>query len=445
MFENLPLSARLNFGLREERNSRPDTISRANGTAIVRVDTLNIEPSGTSSGDLAIQYRHGTIGVVTVAGHASDTRSQLAVARNGRFTFDQSRDRSIGADAGARYALAGWTLEGQFTDAAPVSLSPRTSVVSVNSVLKTVDYRERATSYNRNLQVNAGRSFGSRFVFKATGQVSLVSYRYAIEDTSYKAQTGGQSVDLSNPRDDYRQSYRLEGTYIRPNGFTNTLGLDVQRVLTLNLDAEHSAGNREDRVYRVDWRWTYRLLQGLTATQRNQIGATYTRNPYAPDKDRLSMTYLTITTLNANVTPRLSVDLTHSASYRPNGDYVLAPDGYSYFNISDSNRDYTLVGHIGYTPAPFLTLTLDPTYASNAREGTLNGQPSPDNTRRSLTFTGGVSVNLMVAGRGRLSGTLNRNSNLSRNVKYTAGVPKPEPRSSQDYWQGSLQFSWSLQ
>src|SRR5262249_25779486 len=158
-----------------------------------------------------------------------------------------------------------------------------------------------------------GRSLGSKFVFKATGQVSLSAFRYGVVDELYKAQTGGRPVDLSNPRDDYRQSYRLEGTYVLRNGFTNTLGLDVQRILSLNLEPEPGASNRQDRVYRVDWRWTYRLLPGLTATQRNLIGATYTENPYAPTKNRLSMTYLTITTLNALIGPRLQVDITHSS------------------------------------------------------------------------------------------------------------------------------------
>ena len=123
----------------------------------------------------------------------------------------------------------------------------------------------------------------------------------------------------------------------------------------------------------------------------------------------------------------------------PIGYFALICTGRSSTRRHDSTNSSVLI-----SPAPFLTLTLDPYYSSIGREGTFDGKPVPDNTRRTLNFSGGASVNMPVGQRGRLSGTLNRTSQLSRYVKYTAGIARPEPQAANDYWLGSLQFSWSL-
>jgi hypothetical protein len=101
----------------------------------------------------------------------------------------------------------------------------------------------------------------------------------------------------------------------------------VSRVTQLLLDALRSIGNKEDRVYTTDWVWTYRLFNGLTANQRNQILATYTYNIYVPQNNRLVLNYSTVTTLNATLTKHLTADLTHNTIYGPTGGYATAVDG----------------------------------------------------------------------------------------------------------------------
>ena len=59
------------------------------------------------------------------------------------------------------------------------------------------------------------------------------------------------------------------------------------------------------------------------------------------------------------------------------------------------------------------------------------------------TNQGGVNLNLTVGGRGRLTGNILRNYNSTRSITFATGAGGT-PRSELDYWNGSLQFSWSL-
>ncbi len=69
----------------------------------------------------------------------------------------------------------------------------------------------------------------------------------------------------------------------------------------------------------------------------------------------------------------------------------------------------------------------------------------PTRVNRQLNFSGGLSLNLRVGGRGHVTGDLQRTYRDERSVSYNSkGLPQSEVNTGSDYWNGTLQFSWAL-
>ncbi len=217
----------------------------------------------------------------------------------------------------------------------------------------------------------------------------------------------------------------------------------MARTLFINLTAASSSANTENRSYRAEWRWNCHLLPGLTATQRNNLLASYDYVTFQVDQNRLSLDYSTVTSLNAVLTPHLTVDVNHSARYQPRGTYNRSANGLEYFSPGDESRNYLLNTRIAYTPIPALSFSVSPDYQQYDRSTRTAAGTVPQNRQRTLNFSGGANLNLKVGDRGRLTGDIRRNYNSSRNTSYTAGALL-SPRSRTDFWNGSLLFSWSL-
>lgn len=450
LFATSPVSLLFNYQLNADHSERPDTTRVQLTSSSVLVDTLNREPSGTAEGDLSIQFKHGSAGTFTITGQGTRTKSLLSVSKSGRFIYQEQVSGGQSIDATARYQWTGWGLDATYSYGSPASdtwgVRPWVLTDASGSPVDTVqaDVLTRSGSWSRKISADLSRNLTSTLLLKASGQVSLTAHRDWATLVSYNGRTLSATRTPSGALDDYFQSYRLEGTYSSGAGASNTLALEVQRSLTLNLTADQSASNTETRIYLADWQWTYRLLPGLTATQHNQINATYTKTIYRPDRNQLGLTYLTITTLNATVTPHLTMDITHNASYRPSGDYQRAPNGLDYFNLSNRNQDYMLSGRIAYTPIQAISINLQPTFQSTNADVTTAGQSLPSSRRRGLNVSGGANVNLPVAGKGKLSGGVSRTQESSRQIQYISGIAQPAFGARTSYWSGSLQFSWQL-
>ena len=389
MQPHLPLGLRIGYDLRDELVERPDTVTTVSSEGVPTVvDTLNREPSNSAGVDVSLQYQLRQWASLTATSRINTTTNQIAVSRDNRFVYDRSvtQDKGYGIDAQAN--TRGWALDAHYSEGRPESETPRQTALQITTASAidsavTVNYRERSLSTARSISANLSKNLGTRLLLRGTGSVTLNEYRYVITDSSYAAETGDARVDPSDPRDDYRQLYRVEATYSGLRGLSTTIGLEVSRTLTVFLKANRSDANREDKVYRADWRWTYRLTRLLTVTQRNQINSAYTNIMFRPERNRLGMSYLSITTLTSQVSPRLGLDITHNASYRPNGDYLLATDGQNSFTISDASHDYTLSSRIAYTPVNAVTISLEPYYQSTDRQTVNGGIRTPDNRRRS--------------------------------------------------------------
>lgn len=413
LFNTAPASVNVNYTLRDVRVQVPaPPESLARGIPVTEIVT------GERGVDLAFRLRRDNDRFLNVTQRFSNREQASSV----NVTQQNMRDQ---ADFGltGRWAYARATLDASFSLAKIESRFPRRS--------ETGGYTEDL--FSRSISATLNWRLSPVILLKSTGSVSLSSSRFVV-------------VDLYSPpadRDSYRQSYRNEVLYNRSEQFSTAAGFEVGRVRSINLPAASTASNNEIRTYRADWRWSYRLSRGLTATQRNQLTADYTLFRIS-DNNRLLLDYSTYTTLNAVLTSRLQLDINHSARFQPSGNWVRLEDGIEYLRRADENETYTLDARMSYSPLPGVALNLRPQYVANDRNGTVQGVSVPQRRSRLLTFAGGASLDLAVGGSGQLSGDVSRNFRADQSTLYTAGVPRVSPVSEDDFWSGSLQFRWQL-
>ena len=99
----------------------------------------------------------------------------------------------------------------------------------------------------------------------------------------------------------------------------------VSKNKLINIPSASTGSNNNTRSYRAEWHWTCRLLEGLTATQRNTLSADYLEYPFSAENNRLTLDYAAVTTLNAIMNPRLSINVTHNSRRSPAGSSRRRP------------------------------------------------------------------------------------------------------------------------
>jgi hypothetical protein len=335
----------------------------------------------------------------------------------------QSNQHHASLAIDGRTRLFGGTLEGRFGHDFSNSATPQLS--------DSGGYGER--SENRSLEGTLSRQFGKKLTGRLNGRISLARFRYyAI----------GRYTTLPVPRDQAQQSYRLEAIYTASTDFNTGGALEVDRTELDNLPSSSVLSNNVARTYRVDWNWTFRLLSNLTATQRNTALASYSDYTFNGLNNRLSLDYTTNTTLNTVLSPRLTLDLLHVAEGVQGGNYLLQPDGLSYFLPADDTKNYTLGARLNWTPVTGVSLGIGPTYRSNRRFGTTNGVSVLQRDNGNLTITGSASLNLAVGSKGKLTGAFGRNYQDDLTTAY--GTNASSIKTQTDYWTSNLQFTWHL-
>jgi hypothetical protein len=167
---------------------------------------------------------------------------------------------------------------------------------------------------------------------------------------------------------------------------------------------------------------------------------------YLKNSNTLGVEYNTTTQLNAVFSDRFSVQVNHTARIRQSGSYrpLDATDPLDYFILADEDLNYGLNARVTYTFSPALSLDFRPDYLAAGRNTLLNGELGPDRKTRTLNLAGGANLNLDVAGRGRLTGTLSRRYRADRTTQFISGIEQIRPRSLTLGWDGSLQFTWTL-
>ena len=342
---------------------------------------------------------------------------------NNRTLLGTRRDKGVRANA--RWSVGSWALDADYSDLIGDSRFPRCN--------RAFGYTEVQDS--RQSSATLTRPFGTKLTAKLSANISLSQYR---------SQAISDSASPPTPRDNYRQSYRLEALYNHSERLNTTVATEVSLTRSINLPALSTSNNTDTRSYRAEWRWSYRMLRGLTASQTNTIQADYEFFPFATDRNDLALDFNAVTTLNAVLTPRLSLDLIHNTRQQPRGDWRVLADGTGALLPADENFNYTLRTRVTWSPSRALSFTLTPDYLASDRSGTSNGVAAPTRRSRRLSFTGGANLNLPLGRSGLLTGTINRSFSADRTTTYRNGIPQPSPVAEQDYWNGSLQLSWEL-
>ena len=403
LFQAAPVSANVNYSARRSTVETPteaDTVTRlltsgytVDGTLRLRLDNdrfLNVSANTGSSTSL------------------TGTRDDL------------------GFRAQARWVRGVWALDADFANLTKTSEFLRRG--------NSPAYRDDGDDHQASGQLT--RPFGRRLTTKLSGNISLSQSRPAALEPGTSPPT--------TPRDNYRQSYRVEGLYTANERLNSGLALEVALTRSINIPAASTSNNTDTRSYRGEWRWSYRLMRGLTASQTNTIVSDYQFYPFAPERNSLSLDYNAVTNLNAVITPRLTVELSHNARQQPSGDWRVFDDGSGALLPAVENTNYTLRSRVTWSPSPALSLLLTPEYQASDRTGTVNGVEAPTRTSRRLNFTGAANLNVPVGNRGQLTGSVGRTFSSDRTTTYSQGVPQSSPLAEQDYWNGSLQFSWEL-
>ncbi|MBI5170892.1 MAG: hypothetical protein HZA61_15490 [Candidatus Eisenbacteria bacterium] len=414
LFNASPYGLNVGWSTRRTRVEQPVTLTVIDTVAddTTRVAALNQVRTANDAADATLRLRRDSDRYLNLSANLGKSKS-LSGARTDK-----------GAKATLRWMLFSWAIDGNYNDS-------RTRA-DITRQRGGGGYIERSNS--RSAQAQATRSFG-RITTKFTGDISRGQFRYAA------------TADSATPpatRDSYRQSWRVDGIYVPSQRLTTNLAFEVSLTRAINLEQRASASNSDTRTYRGTWVWNYRLLRGLTATQTNSISADYQFYPFNATRNQLSLSYSTDTRLAAVVTPRLNIDLRHTASEQPRGSYTVFTDGNEYLQLSDDNKSFGLSTSISYRPSSALAVVLTPDYSANERSGTTNGVETKQRDDKRVNFTGSVQLDLPISRKGRLTGRIGRTYSDQRSTTYTSGVGQLSPRAENDFWNGRLEMTWAL-
>jgi len=386
----------------------------------------------SDSGDIRRVLTDNTGGDATLRLHLDNDRyvdltERTALSKQATVSGQLSRNtrQEDGFTASGRYTLRGFALDANFQNGFANSTFPTRS--------DSGGYGE--FTHNRSVDGTLSRQLTTRINTRFTASIGLTSYRYFLI---------GRYPTPPVSRDQWRQSWRTETSYTQSTRFNSAVAFEVAKNRLINIPSASTGTNTNTRSYRAEWRWTYQLFSGLTATQRNTISADYLEYPFLPENNRLTLDYGAVTTLNAVFSPRFYVNVTHNSRQTPGGNYTLYPDGLYYFGRADDSKNYTLAATIGYAPSPAISFTAEPTYFASDRTGVVNGAEVPQRASRSLNFSGGANINYAISKNGMLRGDIHRSYRADRSTTYSSGVPTYSPRSEIDFWNGSLQLSWHI-
>jgi hypothetical protein len=412
LFQTSRIGLKNNFSLRHIQSESV----QAETTGVIRNLTDNWGVDGTmrlredNDRYVDMQLKTSTSKQATVKG---------ARARNTR--------REDGFTANGRYLLAGWSIEPRFNHSFATSEFPSRGTGGIGGYSEFL--------HTRTLDGTLTRQLSASINLQLSGAIALTSYRYTVIG-SYPA--------LPASHDNWRQSWRAKASFAPSEKFNTALALEVSKNSLINIPSASTGTNNNIRSYRSDWTWSYRLMSGLTATQVNTVSADYQEYPFFPDNNRLTLDYGNLTTLNAVVTPHLNISLTHSLRETPAGNYTLYPDNLYYFERADETKNSSIRANIAYSPSPAISFSFRPNYYSAKRVGTVNGIEVPQRNNGTLDFSGGANINVPVGRKGTLRGDIGRTYRAERTTTYASGVPQETPLSEVDYWNGSLQLTWTF-
>ena len=407
VYQQAPVGLNVNYAVRTTRVETPTQVDSVTDL-VTRLNT------SSSTVDATLRLRLDNDRYLTMTGNAGRNQSLTGTRIDN------------GVRAQARWVQGPWAFDADYSDLIGDSQFPRRAN-------RAGGYTEKQD--NRLANATLTLPIGRKLTAKLGTSIALAQSR---------SRATAAEASPPTPRDNYRQSYRIETLYNQSEKLNTAVVLDVSLARSINIPALSTANNVDTRSYRADWRWSYRMLRGLTASQTNTVQADYEFFPFASERNGLGLDFNSVTNLAAILTPRLTVDVTHNARQQPRGDWRVLADGTGVLLPSDENLNYTLRSRVTWSPVRAVSFTLTPEYVASDRNGTSNGVEAPTRRSRRLNFSGGSNLNLPVSRKGLLTGSISRSFSADRTTLYRNGLPQPSGLTEQDYWNGSLQLSWEL-
>jgi hypothetical protein len=402
LYQATPLGLNVNYSARRSTVESPTD-----------ADTVNKIITTVASTDATLRLRQNNDRYVSLTGNAG-------------LNFQLQGDAyDKGWKAQGRWVQGLWALDADGGNAIFLQKRPRRSGAG--------GYDEHRDG--RQAEATLQRPLSRRLTAQLHGEIGL---------TQYRSTATADSASPPTPRDDYRQMYRIQATYEPTEKFITNVALEVSLARSINLPSTSTSNNTDTRSYRATWTWSYRLMRGLTASQTNAIQSDYQFFPFAPERNDLGLDYNSVTNLNAVITPRLSIVVTHAARQHPHGDWRVLPDGNGVLLPSDENLNYNLVAQVVWAVSQGISLRLQPQYLATDRTGTTNGVETKTLTTRRLGLDGGVNLDIPLGKSGHVIGDVSKKLSDDRSTTYLGGVPNPSPLARQDYWFGSLSLTWDL-
>jgi hypothetical protein len=410
------------------RASALDTLRDSGGKLIREFFTEVRDPFKNNSVNTILRMRIDADRSLDISGQAGNAINSLPSQQSKNQSLQKRTTNSrIGSDA--RYAIGTFRLQNTF---------------SISRVKSDTPDNQLRGRLEENTET---RALGGSINWDIRPSVSAILHA-DISLNIYRIERIGDYPGTNAPNDTYAQSFEARVIFPLFKRGSSNAGLKVGRGQKVNLAASSTASNTESRSYNADWQWNYRLAEGLIVTQNDQAGAIYTDYPFILTRNSLNLTYGILTTVTATLSKSLTIELSQNARSLENGGYLpqALRDPTQYFSKTRNDVTRGLTATVTYALSPSLSLNFRPDYSSQSvdqNSGT-SGTLSPYQQTRRLSFNGGANMNMRVGRKGRLTGILSRNSNESRTIQYSSFGGGPAPNVIQDFWSGSVTFTWTL-
>ena len=213
------------------------------------------------------------------------------------------------------------------------------------------------------------------------------------------------------------------------------------RIALVNLPSASVLSNNVARSYRAEWSWTFRLLPDLTATQSNSVVASYNDYPFNGQNNRLTLDYTTTTTLDAVLTPRLTVDLNHFAESQQAAITCCRRTGRAVSRPRTTRRTTRSVHGSPGAPVTGVSLAIEPRYRLNRRLGTVNGCGADEFGQQPATHRERGSQH---PARETRKAEWQHGRFYQDDLSRSFGTTLSNVKSQADNWTSNLQLTWHL-